>query len=527
MLDLRNTVRGTLLLAICLGLAGCGGEDGSGSQEAALKQEPLIKPLPELEIPTPDQLQDVVTKLNLGYRLVRGGDHEKALTYFDQLQELFPDTPLPYLHRAVGLAASGDPEAAFASVEKAVELGFCDHHLVVDDALMDEVEALPAWPELERRMRARAAKERPANLVTYRRFDPALEPDFSSFVHLTQHYDSVSTHASRLVMLHPTHKVELYRWEALNHKIAGLEKYRGGEISEEERGQIEQELLRTANSYENSLITPWLRTTVDLITERADAFIKHSEGNAEACAEAAYTRNRAQWYGRMPREAVDLTDELAEKGLELLAKTDAEYTGTTGGLFGLNDALALAAIYYGLGSEETRPLLERIQAGYAENPYMRRMAYAIQPHTLALEGIPEFSVTDLDGKVWNSKETGGNVLLIDFWATWCAPCRKEIPGLVNLYEEYHDQGFEIVGISLDKPQSKTDDDLVAFAKEQGMSWPIVYDKQEWSSPAVQACKVTGIPFPILLNREGRVVAAGEWATGEKLKAAVAKLFAAS
>jgi len=516
-----------LLLAVCLGLAGCGGEDGSGSQEATLDQEPLIKPLPELQIPTPEQLQDVVTKLNLGYRLVRGGDHEKALTYFDQLQELYPDTPMPYLHQAVGLAASGDPEAAFASVEKAVELGFYDHVLVVDDALMDDVEALPAWPELEKRMRERSEQERPANLVTYRRFDPALEPDFSSFVHLMQHYDSVSTHASRLVMLHPTYKVELHRWEALNHKMAGLEKYRGGEINEEERGQVENELVRTANSYENSLQTPWKRTTVDLITEHANAMIRRSEGNAEACAEAAYGRNRAQWYGRMPREEEDLTEELVEKGLELLAQTDEEYPGTTGGLFGLNDALTLAAVYHGLGAEATRPLLERIRSGYAESPYMKRMGYALQAHTLALEGIPEFSVTDLDGKVWNSKETGGQVLLIDFWATWCAPCRKEIPGLVGLYEKYHDQGFEILGISLDKPKSKTDDDLMAFTQEQGMTWPIVYDKQEWHSAAVQACKVTGIPFPILLNREGQVIAAGEWATGERLKTAVEKLFTAS
>jgi thiol-disulfide isomerase/thioredoxin len=133
-------------------------------------------------------------------------------------------------------------------------------------------------------------------------------------------------------------------------------------------------------------------------------------------------------------------------------------------------------------------------------------------------------MTDLDGRVWDTKQLGHKATLIDFWATWCAPCRRDIPNLIELYGRYKGQGFEIVGVSVDDGAKTDEAALRTWAQQQGMTWPLVYDKQYWNSPIVKACGVSGIPFPILVDEQGRVVAAGQDATGSGLRTALKKIF---
>ncbi len=518
-------------------LGGCGGDSGRdqadsgsgaggpGTGDAGGDVAPVVRPLPDLEIPTLDELQGVVVKLNTGYMSLRGADYEKSLDYFRQVHELYPEMAMPFVHWAVGLAASGDATEAFRALQKAADLGFKDIYMVMDDPIMDEVMQLPEWPAFEERLRKAHAEARPANLATYRRFDPAGEPSFDSFEALKQHYDSVKTHRSRLVMLHPADEVQLLLWDALNHKMAGLEKRRDKVAGPDERARITSEIMTTAMEYENSNQTPWLRSTLEMIDRVSGEFLEQFAQDSLVSSEVTYVRNRALWYGQKPREDEQLTEPLVTTGIDLLTATDEQYPGTQGALMGLMDALTLAGTYHGLGSPETEPLVRRIQAGYATHPTLRKLGYQFQPHVLALDGIPSFTVTDLDGREWTSHGNDGQVVLFDFWATWCAPCRQEIPTLVKLYEQYHDQGFEIIGISLDKAQIMTEQDLLQFAEEHGMEWPLVYDGKEWGSPAVRACGVSAIPFPILLGRDGSVVAAAETATGKALTAKLKELFA--
>lgn len=503
-------------------LGGCGGD--SDPDQAGGEFSPVVRPLPDLEIPSLDELQGVVVKLNTGYMSLRGADYEKSLDYFQQVHELYPEMAMPFVHWAVGLAASGNAPEALRSLQKAADRGFKDVYMIMDDPIMDEVMQLPAWPTFEARLRKAYAEARPANLATYRQFDPAAEPSFDSFEALKQHYDSVKTHRSRLVMLHPADQVELLLWDALNHKMAGLEKRRDNVTDPNERNRISSEIMTTAMEYENSNRTPWLRSTVEMIDRVSSEFLEQFAADSVASSEVTYVRNRAFWYGQKPREDEDLTANQVATGIDLLTAADEQYPGTQGALMGLMDALTLAGTYHGLGSPETEPLVRRIQAGYATHPTLRKLGYQFQPHVLALDGIPAFTVTDLDGREWTSHGNDGQVMLFDFWATWCAPCRQEIPNLVNLYEAYHDQGFEIVGISLDKAQIVTEEDLLGFAEEHGMTWPLVYDGKEWQSPAVRACGVSAIPFPILLDRDGSVVAAAETATGKALEAKLKELF---
>ena len=133
--------------------------------------------------------------------------------------------------------------------------------------------------------------------------------------------------------------------------------------------------------------------------------------------------------------------------------------------------------------------------------------------TLAWEGkvLPDFSVAvDLDDKPVSLADYRGKLVLLDFWATWCGPCIAEMPDVKEVYEKYHDKGFEIIGISLDTDEAT----LRKFIRENQLPWRQVFDGKGWETPLVQKYGVRGIPAQFLIDREGRVISVK--ARGERL-----------
>ena len=97
----------------------------------------------------------------------------------------------------------------------------------------------------------------------------------------------------------------------------------------------------------------------------------------------------------------------------------------------------------------------------------------------------------------------GQVVLLDFWASWCGPCRRENPTVVRLYEQYKDQGFTVMSVSLDKDKDKW---LQAIERDK-LSWPNhVSDLNGWASSAPKKYGVSGIPFTVLIDRDGKIIA---------------------
>lgn len=115
---------------------------------------------------------------------------------------------------------------------------------------------------------------------------------------------------------------------------------------------------------------------------------------------------------------------------------------------------------------------------------------------------PDFSQAKMDGTPMKLSDLRGKVVLIDFWASWCGPCRQENPNVVKLYEKYKDAGFTVMSVSLDK-------DKLAWQKaieKDKLSWPNhVSDLKFWGNEAAQLYKVTGIPFTVLIDQEGKII----------------------
>lgn len=112
----------------------------------------------------------------------------------------------------------------------------------------------------------------------------------------------------------------------------------------------------------------------------------------------------------------------------------------------------------------------------------------------------------------------GKVVMLDFWATWCGPCRAELPNVKKVYDEFHAKGFEILGISLDSAESL--EKLAKFTKDNDMPWPQICDGKAWDAELAGKYAVRGIPAAFLIDGSGKLTAIGNELRGDRLRPAV-------
>ena len=134
---------------------------------------------------------------------------------------------------------------------------------------------------------------------------------------------------------------------------------------------------------------------------------------------------------------------------------------------------------------------------------------------------PDFSATNPDGKQISLKESLGKVTIIDFWASWCGPCRAENPNVVALYNEFHDKGLNIIGVSLDR-EGDLEKWKAAIAKDK-LAWAHVSNLKFWNDPIAVTYSIKSIPATFILDAKGNIVAKD--LRGDALKAKIAELLA--
>jgi len=115
---------------------------------------------------------------------------------------------------------------------------------------------------------------------------------------------------------------------------------------------------------------------------------------------------------------------------------------------------------------------------------------------------PNFTAPDPSGKPLSLNASIGRITIIDFWASWCPPCRKENPHMVALYNEFHEKGLNIIGVSLDKDADKWKEAI----EKDGLVWPQVSNLKHWEDPIAQQYGVQALPATFVLNQYGVVVA---------------------
>jgi len=162
--------------------------------------------------------------------------------------------------------------------------------------------------------------------------------------------------------------------------------------------------------------------------------------------------------------------------------------------------------------DELKATRAKISSELAGCPYVKDLDGIIKQ----LENVqigkvaPEFSLPDTAGVSVSLSDFRGKYVLLDFWASWCPPCRRENPNVVKAFNEYKDKNFTIVGISLDKDKSKW---MKAIA-DDNLAWTHLSDLKYWDSEIPALYGVRGIPANVLLDPDGVIVAKN--ITGEDL-----------
>lgn len=143
-------------------------------------------------------------------------------------------------------------------------------------------------------------------------------------------------------------------------------------------------------------------------------------------------------------------------------------------------------------------------AAHPTNMFVKELHTRVEAERQVAVGnvAPEISLPDPGGQPLALSSLKGKVVLIDFWASWCGPCRKENPNVVALYKKYKDHGFEIFGVSLDRDKEK----WLQAIQDDGLVWKHVSDLQYWKSQAAKAYGVSAIPATFLLDKEGKIIA---------------------
>ena len=259
-----------------------------------------------------------------------------------------------------------------------------------------------------------------------------------------------------------------------------------------------------------------IQVTGSEVNARMQAITKTIEDGGRAQRELQM--EAAKYNGQMPDSVAKRLDA------EWMAITDRQIKALKDGITNNKDNLIPAYFIFNymevLGVDFIDNFLKDYK--YKDDPLLASVFKMLEGEKRKAEGavFTDFELPDMDGKMHKLSEYAGkgNYVLLDFWASWCGPCRQEMPNVKAVYDRFHSKGFEIVGVSLDNNKKAWTD---AVAKMQ-MTWPQLSDLKAWKSSAAQLYYVKSIPATLLIGPDGKIVASN--LRGEELIKKIEELY---
>ncbi|HWJ92373.1 MAG TPA: TlpA disulfide reductase family protein, partial [Flavisolibacter sp.] len=175
-----------------------------------------------------------------------------------------------------------------------------------------------------------------------------------------------------------------------------------------------------------------------------------------------------------------------------------------------------------LDMSDLESLYASLSPKYKDTRSGQSVAKGIEARKITAIGktAPDFMQPDTSGNTVKLTDLRGKYVLVDFWASWCGPCRAENPNLVKTFTRYKDKGFTVLGVSLDQP-GKKDASLAAIHKD-GLTWTQVSDLKFWDNEAAVLYGIKAIPSNLLLDPQGKIIAKD--LRGEELAKKLSELF---
>lgn len=212
-----------------------------------------------------------------------------------------------------------------------------------------------------------------------------------------------------------------------------------------------------------------------------------------------------------------LSDDLKQFDA-VLAEHKGEKTDAVAQILYMKAALYSEVLH---NDAKAKELLAQLKTEFKDTSFVALLekqmeAQKIRDSLVVGTNFPDFKVEDVGGHPLSIARDNGKVILVDFWATWCPPCRMEMPNVIATYQKYHGQGFDIIGVSLDQDKQQ----LLDYTKDQNMPWPQFFDGQKWDNKLAVKYGVESIPSNYLLDSTGKII--GKDLRGEELEAAVAQ-----